>query len=136
MKSLVEFRCEAALDFHRPQFPARQFEHQIDFGAGSRSIEPRPHALRYRAKEVFQHKTLPASTRDRMAQHRIPVVKAAERVNDAAVAHVDLRGFHQMLADIGVERRQAATEQEIDKKIEIAGDSFRRRQGCARTGLR
>ena len=118
----VELRREAALDLDRPQLSARHLQHQVDFGAGGRSVEARPHPLRCRAEQVFHHEPFPASAGDRMTQHGVPVVEAEQRVDDAAVAHMDLRRFHQALADVGMEGRQAPHQQEVDEQVEIAGD--------------
>ena len=57
-----------------------------------------------------------------MTQRRIPAIKSEQRVDNAAVAYIDLRRFHQSLADIGVEGRQAPHQQKINKQVEIAGD--------------
>ena len=94
VESPVELRREATLDFDRPPLPARHLEHQVDFGAGGRSVEPRFHPVRGRPEQVFHYESFPASAGDRMTQHRIPVIEAEQRVDDAAVAYVDLRGLH------------------------------------------
>ncbi len=59
-----------------------------------------------------------------MTQNRVPIIKSEQRVDDAAVAHIDLWGLYQALADFGVERLQPPHQQEVDEEVEIAGNRF------------
>ena len=56
-----------------------------------------------------------------MAQYAVLVVETQQRMHDAAVAHVDLRRLDEALAHVGVERRQAAHQEQIRQEVDVAG---------------
>ena len=59
---------------------------------------------------------------DGVSEHRLLVGEAEQRVQEAAVAHVHLRGAHQPLAGVRQVGRQAAHEQQVDHQVEVVGD--------------
>ena len=72
-----------------------------------------------RIGSVPEDEALPARTGDWMAENALSVVEPQQCVDDAAVANVDLGRLCQSLADVGVERRQSAHQQEIHKQVDI-----------------
>ena len=51
------------------------------------------------------------------------VRNAEQSMYDAAVAHVDFRGFHEAFSDIGVKRSQSAHKQKVGQQVYIASHS-------------
>ena len=56
-----------------------------------------------------------------VSEQVIETVNIQQSMHKTAVADVDLGGFDQTLFHIGVERRQAAQQQQINQQVEIAG---------------
>ena len=54
-----------------------------------------------------------------MAEHALGVVEPQQRVDDAAVANVDLGRLCESLADVGVKGRQPPHEQKVHEQIDI-----------------
>lgn len=59
--------------------------------------------------------TIPARSRDRMAEDVIKRVEPKECMHEAAVADVSLGRLDQPLADVGVKGLQPSHEQEVDQ---------------------
>lgn len=121
MEALAWARRQSALDLDCPKAAlARQLEQEIDLGAGCRAVEMRLCSGRCGRQQVLDDEAFPAGAAVRVAGQRIVVVDAEQGMNEAAVADVGLGRFHQPLADVGVERRQAPHEQKVDEKVDLA----------------
>ena len=63
----------------------------------------------------------PPAAGDGMTQHPVLVVEPQQRMHEAAVPHVDLRRLDEAFADVGVEGRQAAHEEQVGQQVDVSG---------------
>src|SRR5690606_5957351 len=93
---------QGALDLDRPERATGQEKQEIDLRTGSGAIEMGGGAGRCRSQKVLDREAFPAGADHRMGQELVERPDAQQRMQDAAVAHIDLRRLDQALADIGM----------------------------------
>ena len=95
-------------------------QEEIDLGTGAGAIEGRLPVARCAGDERLDDQSLPGHARDGMSEEAIEVGDAEERMDETAVADVDLGRLHQPLADVDVPRLQPTHEKQVDEEIEVA----------------
>lgn len=108
IETLLGLRGQASLDVKSPEAAPRNFEDQVDFRAGGGAIEAGDGAGRGGGDEVFDDEALPTGARHGMARQCVVIGDAKERVDDAAIPDIDFGRFKKPLAEVAVERPEAA----------------------------
>ena len=112
-------RLQGALDLDGPALATGKHQQQIDLGAARGAVEKGVGPIGSGGDQVLDHQPLPTGPDNRMAEEHVQVTDAEERMDHAAVAHIDLRRLHQSFGDIDMEGRQPADQHQIDQEIEI-----------------
>ena len=58
-----------------------------------------------------------------MPEHLLPGFKIKQRMSQAAVANVNLRGAHDPLARVAAPWTQATDQEQVDQQVDVARDS-------------
>ena len=78
------------VDLNGPAFLWRQLQHKVDLGPGGAPVEARLRTAWRSGQQVFDHESLPTSSRHGMPQDGIKIALAQEGMHQTAVAHIDL----------------------------------------------
>ena len=79
-------------------------QHQVDLGAVVGAVEVRAVSVAGALDQRFQRKAFVAGTGHGVAQQVVLGAQTQQRVDQAAIAHIDLGCAHQAFADVGVRR--------------------------------
>jgi hypothetical protein len=104
------------------QVPCRpsDLQNQVDLGTGRRAVETGHGSTRGGRDQVLDREALPTWAGDRVPEQVLVGFDVQQDVREAAVPNIGLRGFDETLAQVGMEGRQAAHQEQIDQQIAVA----------------
>src|SRR5260370_39072731 len=89
--------AQGALHFDGPSLFGSEVQQEIDLGSGCGAVEKRIRCRRRGHENIFDDEAFPGWPDDGVTEQLVLVRDSEQRVDDAAVAHVDLGRAHESL---------------------------------------
>lgn len=125
-EAALSLRSAGALDLDRHLWLSSLFNDKVDFSTIGRPVIERNHVGASCEDKRLEYKTLPTRSDDRVTQQLMKRTDLQERMNEPAVANVDLWRLHKTLAEIAAPWLQTANQHEVNEEVDRAANHGRR----------